>query len=196
MPACPAVSSPPLLAPPPPAAIPYRPAAAEKGQGRGRRRPAGSVQARGAASWTGICKGEERAAMRLGTVIGARQREEEVHLTPAAQQRPVRDWAPGPQSCELLRCGEAAGTSCRGPASRVRWPEHLPWHQRLRRSSRAAAGCALWPSQGTVSEVNFEFTPGAGQTAGSCVSQTPATSGRPRRSLPSRGERGEGDGRG
>lgn len=185
MPACPAVSSPraPRPAPPPPAAIPYRrPAGAEKGQGRGRRRPAGSVQARTAASWTGICKWEERAAMRLGTVIGARQREEEVRLTPAEQQRPVRQRL-GPWTTELraeLRYGEAAGTSCQGPASRVRWPEHLPWHQRLRRSSRAAAGCALWPSQGTVSEVNFKFTPGTGQTAGPRVSQTPVTSGRPR----------------
>lgn len=84
---------------------------------------------------------------------------------------------------ELRSCG--AAEKQQEPAAKVpppelaRWPQHLPWHQHLHRSSEAAAGSALTPALPRDSlQVNFESIPGAGQAAGSRVSQTPETTGR------------------
>lgn len=60
--------------------------------------------------------------MRLGTVIGARQREEEVHLTPAAQQRLVSQRL-GPWTTELRAA--ALWRSSRNQLPRSRLPSAL-----------------------------------------------------------------------
>lgn len=59
--------------------------------------------------------------MRLGIVIGARRREEEVHLTPAEQQRPVRQRL-GPWTTELRA---ALWRSSRNQLPRSRLPSAL-----------------------------------------------------------------------
>lgn len=124
-------------------AVPYlHLAGAEAGVGPGLRQPAGAVQAGAVSGSAGICRWEERAAMRSGTVIGAQWREE-AHLTPTAQRRVSQ--CLGPRTTDLLAVLQRSSrTVCEGPASRVRWPEHLPWHQQLRRSS-AGPPLALRP---------------------------------------------------
>lgn len=67
--------------------------------------------------------------MRLGTVIGVR-RQEEVHLTPAAQLRPVNQ-SPGPWTTELRA---ALWRSSRNRLPRSRLPS-----ARARASSLAPA---------------------------------------------------------
>lgn len=131
--------------------------------------------------------------MRLGTLIGARQ-QEEVHLTPAAQQQPVSQ-SLGPWTTALRA---TLWRSSRNRLPRSRLPSVL-----ARASSLAPAFAQILPGLGWLCalalpgdglEVNFEFTPGASQTAESRVSQTSVTSGRPHDAPSPREERGEREG--
>ena len=97
------------------------------------RRPTGAVQAGAVADWAGICRWAERRATLSGTVIGAQWREEAHWTLRVHSSGSVSAWAPGPDLLAALLTSSL--TDCEGPASRVRWPEHLPWHQQLRRSS-------------------------------------------------------------
>lgn len=84
--------------------------------------------------------------MRLGTVIGARRREE-VHLSPAAQQRPVSQslgpWTTEQRAAALWRSSRNRLPRSRLPTALARASSLAPAFAQILSSSRAAAGCAL-----------------------------------------------------